>query len=184
MDNRKLSVCLFICSILLFSTHVTCHQFQLGWNKPTGKEIESYDAWAERNRFHVGDTIYFKYDKDSVLIVGRNDYTNCTVSKPITKFEDGNTVFRFDRYGYFYFISGEPGHCKSGQKLVIRVMVHPDVAARSPSIAPAPQAAGGPNGDAGEDWGGNVPNSTMRLPVASYFMTALGGMMVILYLFM
>lgn len=46
------------------------------------------------------------------------------MSNLISKFEDGNTMFKFDRYGFFYFISEDPDHCKQGQKLVVLVMVH------------------------------------------------------------
>ncbi|PIA25590.1 hypothetical protein AQUCO_11000009v1 [Aquilegia coerulea] len=184
-------VLLFIFAVLFMvsTSFASAHQFQLGWTKPsTGNDTESYDDWAERNRFHVGDTVYFKYENDSVLVVDRDDYRNCNVTNPIAQLNDGNSVFRFNRYGFFYFISGKPGHCKSGQRVIIRVMVHPEIV-EAPNIAPTPQGSRGGEGgggDGGGDWGGHVvtPNSTVRLPVASYFMTALGGVMVILYLFM
>lgn len=28
-----------------------------GWTKPTGNESETYNEWATRNRFHVGDSL-------------------------------------------------------------------------------------------------------------------------------
>ncbi|OMO83756.1 Plastocyanin-like protein [Corchorus capsularis] len=156
-----------------------------GWIKPTGNESETYNEWAARNRFHVGDSLYFKYENDSVLVVNKTSYSKCSVSNPIFKFEDGETVFQFHRYGFFYFISGERGHCKAGQRLIVRVMVHP-AATPSPEPAPSPQGDGSGNEGGGWDsfWGPPPPNSTIKLTVASYFMTALGGMLVIMYLLM
>ncbi|CAL9135074.1 unnamed protein product, partial [Musa textilis] len=79
---------------------------------------ESYGDWAERNRFQVADTIVFKYKKgeDSVLVVGKQDYDACDVSKPIQKLDGGDSVFKFDRSGPFFFISGAPGNCQQGSE--------------------------------------------------------------------
>ena len=113
----------------------------------------------------------FKYNNDSVLVVNHTSYTKCSVSNPIFKFKDGDTVFQFDRYGYFYFISGERGHCKAGQKLIVRVMVHPVIS--SPQPAPPPKEDGSDDGDGWDSfWGPPPQNSTIKLTVASYFMTA------------
>lgn len=179
-----------------------------GWTKPTGNESETYNEWASRNRFHVGDSlckftirtyIYryiillmfacmlldFKYSNDSVLVVNHTSYTNCSVSNPIFMFKDGDTVFEFDRYGFFYFISGERGHCKAGQKLIIRVMVHPAMSSPQPALSPMEDGGSGDNGDGWDSiWGPPPHNSTIKQTVASYFMTALGGMLVIMYLLM
>ncbi|XP_059669708.1 early nodulin-like protein 6 [Cornus florida] len=193
--NLALLSSVFLISIVIIS--VSSYQFQVGgdegWIKPTGNNTDqAYNVWAGENRFHVGDTVYFKYQKDSVLVVNKADYENCVVSNPISKFQDGNTVFRFDRYGYFYFISGEVGHCKSGQKLIIRVMVHPE-STEPPESAASPQggggggAGGGSNGGGGSGsdfWGPPGLNSTNKLSAASYLMTALGSVFAILYLVM
>ncbi|XP_043707431.1 early nodulin-like protein 1 [Telopea speciosissima] len=187
----KVCKCLLLAATLLLisvaTVSVSALEFNVGgakgWVKPTGNENETYEEWANKNRFHVGDSIDFKYQNDSVLQVNYNHYKNCDVSDPISKFNDGNTVFRFDRYGFFYFISGEPGHCKSGQKLDIRVMVHPRVEPPSPA-APAPspgsgsRSGGGTGGAAG---GPPTPNSTVKLSVGSYFKSAFWGMIVVLY---
>ncbi|KAF8391682.1 hypothetical protein HHK36_023991 [Tetracentron sinense] len=169
--------------------YVSAYRFRVGgdrgWIKPTRNDTETYDEWATSNRFHVGDSIYFKYKKDSVLVVNYTNYMNCVLSDPNSKFKDGDTEYHFDRYGFFYFISGEPGHCKSGQKLVIRVMVQSGIEP-PPRSAPPPGKSDGGSGDGDEssfEWGPPSLNSTIKLSVASYFMTALGGMMVILYLF-
>ncbi|XP_039027622.1 early nodulin-like protein 1 [Hibiscus syriacus] len=154
-----------------------------GWTKPTGNESETYNGWASRNRFHVGDSLYFEYNNDSMLVVDHISYTNCNVGDPIFKLKDGKRVFVFDRYGFFYFISGERGHCQAGQKLIVRVMVHPAAAISSPRLAPSPM-----EDDDGEGWdsfwGPQPHNSTIKQTVASYFVTALGGVLVMMYLLM
>ncbi|KAG0466766.1 hypothetical protein HPP92_018346 [Vanilla planifolia] len=135
----------------------------LGWRKPTGTESETYNQWASRNRFHVGDSLYFKYENDSVLLVDREDYSSCNTANPVRQFTDGNTTFRFDRYGFFYFISGEPGHCLGGEKLIVRVMVHPEMGGTAPSPAPMPGMAVGPVPGAGFAGGpGLEPGSGTR----------------------
>ncbi|KAG0468401.1 hypothetical protein HPP92_017729 [Vanilla planifolia] len=156
----------------------------LGWRKPTGTESETYNQWASRNRFHVGDSLCkllsllscftknaylnqyvtdFKYENDSVLLVDREDYASCNTANPVRQFTDGNTTFRFDRYGFFYFISGEPGHCLGGEKLIVRVMVHPEMGGTAPSPAPMPGMAVGPVPGAGFAGGpGLEPGSGTR----------------------
>ncbi|XP_022717981.1 mavicyanin-like [Durio zibethinus] len=186
-----------LCKITLFSlvwismvaVAAASLQFRVGgkrgWTKPTGNESETYNEWATRNRFHVGDSLYFKYSNDSVLVVNHTSYTNCSESNPIIKFNDGDTVFQFDRYGFFYFISGEHDHCIAGQKLIVRVMVHPAISSPQPAPLPSPKEDGSDEGDDwGPFWGPPPQNSTIKLTVASYFMTALGGMLVIMYLLM
>ncbi|XP_064975001.1 early nodulin-like protein 18 [Musa acuminata AAA Group] len=69
--------------------------------------------------------LVFRYKKgeDSVLVVSKQDYDACDVSKPIQKLDGGDSVFKFDRSGPFYFISGTPGNCQRGQKLVVVVVM-------------------------------------------------------------
>ncbi|KAJ6370566.1 hypothetical protein OIU76_028781 [Salix suchowensis] len=83
---------------------------------------ERYSQWAERNRFQVNDTIFFKYKKgsDSVLIVSKDDYYSCSTKNPIKSLTDGDSTFIFDRSG-------------KGQKLIIVVM-----AVRPKPLPPAP----------------------------------------------
>ncbi|KAL9236072.1 hypothetical protein vseg_010779 [Gypsophila vaccaria] len=173
---------------------VSCFQYQVGgdrgrgWLMPDGSETETYNEWAEQNRFHIGDTIHFKYSKDSVLQVDREDYGSCNVTSPISKFEDGSTVFKFDRPGFFYFISGKPGHCEAGQKMIVRVMVqsgvqHPPASAPSPSVEGPTRARDGGDGSIVDSWGPTPVNSTVMLSVASSLLTLFIGVMIVLHLF-
>ncbi|KAF2316549.1 hypothetical protein GH714_041890 [Hevea brasiliensis] len=45
-----------------------------------------------------------------------------TASKSATPSGLGNTVYKLDHSGPFYFVSGVSGHCEKGQKIIIKVM--------------------------------------------------------------
>ncbi|XP_078443713.1 mavicyanin-like [Wolffia australiana] len=130
-----------VLQLLALSTAAAALHFRIGgekgWHKPSGSDSETYNEWARRNRFHIGDNLYFKYQNDSVRVVDYNSYSRCNTSGDGMTFADGNTTFVLDRHGFFFFISGNPAHCVAGQKLVIRVMAH-DL-----SPAPSPFSAGG-----------------------------------------
>ncbi|KAL1566966.1 mavicyanin-like [Salvia divinorum] len=155
---------------------------EIGWSKPTGKERETYNEWAAQNRFHIRDTLHFSYAKDSVLVVTSADYLKCNASNPIDEFDDGSTVYELDRPGFFYFISGQPGHCKSGQRLIVRVM-HPLQPAAAPELAPElpPSSAPTSEGDGDSRW--PEFSSTVKLSVVSYFVAAFVALIVTLYMF-
>ncbi|KAK3128987.1 hypothetical protein QOZ80_6BG0469620 [Eleusine coracana subsp. coracana] len=124
-----------------------------GWRKPEPND-ETYNHWAARNRFHIGDFLQFKYEKnDSVLVISRDDYKLCGAARPMQHFEGGDTRFRLDRSGFFYFLSGAPGHCDAGQRLATRVMAKQE--ATPPARAPA-AAAMSPGSDDDEDEGGYI----------------------------
>ncbi|CAL9186978.1 unnamed protein product [Musa hybrid cultivar] len=130
---------------------------------------ESYHDWAGRNRFQVNDTIVFRYKKgsDSVLVVTKQDYDACDVSKPIQKLDGGDSAFKIDRSGPLYFISGAPGKCRQGQKLVVVVMAvrqppsEPSVPspASPPHIPPSPTPAASPSPSA------SSPKPSTRPPI-------------------
>jgi len=97
-----------------------------GWVVPTGSESMTFNQWAEKIRFHVGDALLFKYvaNQDSVLLVTRDAFQTCNTTNPAASYNDGNTSFKFPRPGPYYFISGAQGHCEKGQKIVVVVMSH------------------------------------------------------------
>ena len=82
----------------------------------------------------------FKYKKgsDSVLVVNQDDYYKCNKAKPIQSLEDGDSVFKFDRSGPFFFISGHGDNCEKGQKLIIIVLAVRNNTHKSPSPSPSP----------------------------------------------
>ncbi|KAK3158964.1 hypothetical protein QOZ80_2AG0143970 [Eleusine coracana subsp. coracana] len=107
-----------------------------GWTVPSGNGTESYNHWAKRNRFQVGDVLEFKYANDSVLRVSHDDYKQCSTEIPMSRFTDGDTKFAFDTFGPFYFISGVPGHCEAGQRMIARVMAPSTLTGGAPAAAP------------------------------------------------
>ncbi|KAL6853484.1 hypothetical protein ACP4OV_019513 [Aristida adscensionis] len=106
--------------------------------------INAYNAWAERNRFRVGDAIAFTYQagKDSVLLVDKRSYDACDTSSPIDTFADGNTVFTFTRSGAYYFISGSKDNCNRNEKLIVVVMADRSAVGNGTTVglAPAPNS--------------------------------------------
>ncbi|KAI4964751.1 hypothetical protein ZWY2020_059588 [Hordeum vulgare] len=106
---------------------------------------ESYNHWAERNRFQINDTIVFVRGEgegegegaDSVLLVTEPDFDACNTRNPVRRLEDagGRSEFRFDRSGAFFFISGDEDRCQKGKKLYIVVMA---ARPRESALAPAP----------------------------------------------
>ncbi|CAN6221628.1 unnamed protein product [Urochloa humidicola] len=132
-----------------------------GWAQPDAPDDETYNHWAARNRFHVGDFLHFKYDKnDSVLVVSRDDYKFCGASRPAQRFDGGDTRIRLDHSGFCYYISGAPGHCDAGQRMTVRVLppFQDGGGTPAPATAEAPAAAMAPEGGDGggdEDEGGS-----------------------------
>ncbi|XVF54556.1 hypothetical protein PTKIN_Ptkin05aG0190400 [Pterospermum kingtungense] len=121
----SLFIKLFLVSFLIHFYIAICAQYEVngddGWIAPK-HDNQIYNKWASNNRFKVDDTIHFKYKKDSVLVVTEEEYDKCQPSHPQFFSNNGDTVFKFDRPGLFYFISGVTGHCQKGQKMIIKVL--------------------------------------------------------------
>ncbi|XP_015894572.3 early nodulin-like protein 7 [Ziziphus jujuba] len=161
-DNMSLWMMMVLVLVLLNEATINAKEFKvgddLGWQEPDTNDTLVYDQWAASKRFHVGDSLFFEYNKknDSVLVVEKWDYYHCNTSKPITAFDNGESMVELDRPGPYYFVSGAPDHCMKGQRLLVDVMAphhpppsvavppdhphllpHPDM---SPSPAPASSA--------------------------------------------
>ncbi|BAD81202.1 putative NtEPc-like protein [Oryza sativa Japonica Group] len=118
-----------------------------GWRVPDANT--SYTWWAMNNRFHVGDSLYFRYGGgDSVLVVDREAFDGCNATEPVARFAGGATTVPLGRPGFFCFISGAPGHCDGGQRLIVRVMVHPAPGAPAPAPSAAAAATSHPGASA------------------------------------
>ncbi|KAM0882978.1 hypothetical protein ACQ4PT_031924 [Festuca glaucescens] len=116
----------FACFALV-AAMASATQFQVGGNNGwsvAGASAQSYNTWAMKNRFQIGDTLVFVYpkDTDSVLVVQPADYNACNTSSYDKKFADGNTVFTLDRAGAFFFISGVDANCRANEKLIVMVL--------------------------------------------------------------
>ncbi|CAL5023859.1 unnamed protein product [Urochloa decumbens] len=130
-----------------------------GWAVPDAA-AESFNTWAEKTSFQIGDDLLFVYpkDKDSVLLVEPADYNTCNTSSYDKQFDDGSTTFTLDRAGAFFFISGVEANCRANEKLIVMVAGGPAAAPQgSPSptpAAPAPSSSGSGSG------GGKAPPSS------------------------
>lgn len=59
---------------------------------------------------------------DSVFVVERHDYDKCNMDNTTQTRRNGDSEFKFDRSGPFFFISGHDNNCEKGEKLTIVVM--------------------------------------------------------------
>ncbi|EPS65145.1 hypothetical protein M569_09633 [Genlisea aurea] len=112
--------------LLLLAQCARCSEFRVGdragWAVPPINGTGIFNAWASKLRFKVGDSLSFAYEKDSVMEVDREGYASCYSITPNFFSNDGDTVFTFNRTGFFYFISGSEGHCNRGQKMIVWVV--------------------------------------------------------------
>ncbi|KHN36648.1 Early nodulin-like protein 2 [Glycine soja] len=143
---------LTIISIFILGSSTSSYTFRVG-----GKDgwvinpSEDYIHWPQRNRFHVNDSLYFKYKKgsDSVLVVNKDDYDSCNSNNPIQKMDEGDSLFTLDKPGPFFFISGNLENCQSGQKLIVVVLANTHEHSQPPSQpeaeAPIANRPSGPN---------------------------------------
>ncbi|XP_031745854.1 early nodulin-like protein 3 [Cucumis sativus] len=113
---------------------------------------QTYNQWAEANRFQIGDSLVFNYDggQDSVLQVTQDDYTNCNIQSPIKQYSGGHSVFQFDKSGPYYFISGNKDNCLRNEKLVVIVLAdrsnsNSNQTTTSPISAPSPSPSPSPS---------------------------------------
>ncbi|XP_008812158.2 early nodulin-like protein 2 [Phoenix dactylifera] len=137
-----------------------------GWGlKPT----EDYGSWAARNRFQVNDTLVFKYEKgnDSVLVVKKEDYDSCNLTNPIQRLDDGNSVFKFDRSGPFYFISGTGDRCQKGEKLMVVVLAVRNKTPTQPPTSPAPSLSPSPTPSPKPPTSSPAPSPSIPVPSPS-----------------
>ncbi|XP_077242185.1 early nodulin-like protein 9 [Tasmannia lanceolata] len=119
----------FASFVLLMLMHrADATEFRVGstneWKVPTDPNAMPYNKWAEMNRFQIGDSLLFVYqpDQDSVLYVNKDDYNNCNTEAPFLSFKDGNTSFKFNHSGAYYFISGVGENCNRNEKVAVVVM--------------------------------------------------------------
>ncbi|WVZ68539.1 hypothetical protein U9M48_017469 [Paspalum notatum var. saurae] len=144
------------------------------WRVPAAAEAgganasSAYNAWAQRNRFRVGDALAFTYPpgNDTVLLVDQRAYDACDTASPIDTFSDGSTVFTFTRSGPYYFISGNKDNCNRGEKLIVVVMA--ERAAIANATEPGTGLAPSPNGPSFSSYSPPPPFGIDISPTAAY----------------
>ncbi|KAJ4961041.1 hypothetical protein NE237_020951 [Protea cynaroides] len=154
--------------ILLSSIHlflVDSHEYQIDWDVPSSKEPNYYNLWAADQRFLVDDSIHFKYEKDSLLVVTKEEYEKCHSSHPIFFSNNGDTTFMLDQPGLFYFISGISGHCERRQRMIVKVL--------ELSKPPPPAGHNGTNGPSDHSVGVKIIAAPITVPLLMSAMVAL-----------
>ncbi|KAF0902279.1 hypothetical protein E2562_015504 [Oryza meyeriana var. granulata] len=156
MAGAVASVSVGLAWLVLLVAAANATQFRVGgsrgWSVPDAN-AEPYNSWAGRMRFQIGDKLLFLYPKetDTVLVVDQGAYDACNTSASFAggRFDDGSTVFTFDRSGPFFFISGNEANCRAGEKLIVVVMAdrsgrHTPPPAVPPPVAPMPTPESSP----------------------------------------
>ncbi|CAA0343403.1 unnamed protein product [Arabidopsis thaliana] len=142
---------------------------EFGWRVPLQNDSAVYSHWASSNRFHIGDSLSFVYDKDSVMEVDKWGFYHCNGSDPITAFDNGNSTFDLDRPGLFYFISGSNQHCTSGQRLIVEVMHihqhHDHDASMPPSMSPLSNSASPYASASASSAASSLPTACLLIPL-------------------
>ncbi|KAL8237772.1 hypothetical protein R6Q59_018853 [Mikania micrantha] len=136
-----------ILSFLLLTQNNDAYEFMVGGSGDWSLASTSYNQWAERSRFQIGDSVLFKYEagQDSVVQVSKDDYNNCNSASPIAKYSDGHSVVKLDQSGPHYFISGLVENCKNNEKIVIVVMADRSNNHQSPPPSSAPAGEESPS---------------------------------------
>ncbi|XP_047334089.1 mavicyanin-like [Impatiens glandulifera] len=109
----------------------------VGW---TNNGSFNYKSWSSTKTFQVGDTIVFEYKPqfDNVVRVTHKNFNSCNSTAGYYNLSSGADSITIMKPGHFFFISGFPGHCLSGQKVDIRVGsgLQPTSPAQSPAPSP------------------------------------------------
>jgi len=96
-----------------------------------------------------------------VLVVSEEEYKKCKATKPQLYSNNEDTVFKLDRPGLFYFISGVSGHCEKGQKMIVKVME-----TESSTESPPPSSSSSSSSSS------SLPASTPKAKKSNAFKTA------------
>ncbi|CAH8268475.1 unnamed protein product [Arabidopsis lyrata] len=85
-----------------------------------------YYRWSEGKQFHVGDTLYFEYNKylnDVREISDDLEFKSCEQNSTVAVYKTGHDLIKLTKPGVHYFVSLKTGLCQAGIKL--RVTVQP-----------------------------------------------------------
>ncbi|KAG7565520.1 Phytocyanin domain [Arabidopsis suecica] len=89
-----------------------------------------YYKWSEAKQFHVGDTLFFQYNKDLndvSEITDDLDFKSCEPNSTVAIYKTGHDLIKLTKPGMHYFVSLKTGLCQAGIKL--RVTVQPSTEA-------------------------------------------------------
>ncbi|CAI9763263.1 unnamed protein product [Fraxinus pennsylvanica] len=112
------------CTVLvMMPTEASASRFIVGANMGWTSNV-NYAIWTKGKHFHLGDWLFFVYDRHhvNVLEVNKRDYMNCNSNHPLHNWTAGagRDVVPLYVTKTYYFISGK-GFCRRGMKVTIRV---------------------------------------------------------------
>ncbi|KAG7579488.1 Cupredoxin [Arabidopsis thaliana x Arabidopsis arenosa] len=84
-----------------------------------------YYRWSEGKQFHVGDTLFFEYNKylnDVREISNDLDFKSCEPNSTVAVYKTGHDLVKLTIPGVHYFVSLKTGLCQAGIKLRITVL--------------------------------------------------------------
>ncbi|KAH7546345.1 hypothetical protein FEM48_Zijuj01G0190900 [Ziziphus jujuba var. spinosa] len=110
----------------------------LGWTIPT--EMNFYSSWADKQTFHVGDKLDFKWNgPHNVAKVTKEEYESCTATS--ADVSESSVVLPLTSAGTHYFICTVGKHCEHGQKLAVKIS---SSGSPSPSGSPSSPTSSSP----------------------------------------
>ncbi|KAG7584143.1 Phytocyanin domain [Arabidopsis suecica] len=83
-----------------------------------------YYKWSEGKQFHVGDTLFFEYNKylnDVREISNDLDFKSCEPNSTVAVYKTGHDLVKLTKPGVYYFVSLKTGLCQAGIKLQVTV---------------------------------------------------------------
>ncbi|KEH30268.1 putative cupredoxin [Medicago truncatula] len=108
-----------------------------GWIIPVDGH-SFYSDWASNITFKENDVLVFNFvtGRHTVVELNQTYFENCNVNQNIQFLDTSPSPVRFtlNRTGVFYFTCSIPGHCASGQKLIV------NVSASSPALSQGPSS--------------------------------------------
>ncbi|KAL5223186.1 hypothetical protein ABZP36_027899 [Zizania latifolia] len=149
MASRAAAAIALVCAVLALAAAAEAKDLVVGgggggWKVPA--QADALNKWAQATRFQVGDNLLFRFDgaADAVLEVTKEDYGRCSTASPVATYKaasGGGATVPLTRSGAHYFVSGAPGSCDKGERLIVVVMSEKHGGRSHGISAPAPAPA-------------------------------------------
>ncbi|KAI4320095.1 hypothetical protein MLD38_033609 [Melastoma candidum] len=135
MDRQVLFVPA-VAILVFFGLYPSCDAATYTVGDTSGWDISTdLDTWPQGKTFYVGDVLVFQYSSsDNLEELSKEYYDNCTTTRPLQSYSNGNTSIPLTRPGPWYFASGNRLYCLGGMKL--QVNAESSSQAGSPAEAP------------------------------------------------
>ncbi|KAE9601805.1 hypothetical protein Lal_00040819 [Lupinus albus] len=150
LRNVSIIVVVIVGALLLQSIEAAEYTVggDIGWTSFPPGGASFYSNWAANFTFKVNDILVFNFEsgRHSVAIITKGKYNKCDMSENTPSLATGPARVTLDHKGKFYFACPFTSHCKSGQKLKVKVVTHSSSPISSPSPPPQVYAPPLPSG--------------------------------------